>query len=417
MPSPAEAGATETSLKRTLTLTHAVLYGLGVTVGAGIYVLIAAAAARAGLYAPISFVLTAALIAFTGASLAELGGRMPVAAGEAAYVRRAFGSERMAAFVGLLVIAVALISAATVSVGAAGYISVFVPAPMPLLITGVALSMGAIAARGIRESVTFAGIMTVIELGGLALVVAAGLVYEPGVISRAPEMLPRTLDPAIWSGIMTASMLAVFAFIGFEGIVNIAEEMKAPQRDLPLAIFLTLLVTTVLYVLVMWVALVSVGVDRLAASSAPLALVFERLTGASPRTMSAIAIVATLNGIVVNIIMASRVMYGLSRQGNLPAFLGDVDPRTRTPLKGTLLSTAIVLAFALLLPIAELADLSARVVLAMFALVNLALYWIKKTETAAPSGIFTVWRWVPLAGVVSCLAFIAADIAINFFSS
>ena len=301
------------------------------------------------------------------------------------------------------------------SVGAAGYVSVFLPGPMALLIIAVVLSMGAIAARGIEESVTFAGLMTLIELGGLAIVIIAGFIFEPNVVARAPEMIPETLDPVIWSGIMTASMLAVFAFIGFEGIVNIAEEMKDPERNLPRAIFLTLLITTVLYVLVMWVALMSVGVETLAASKAPLALVFERLTGISPRTMSAIAIVATLNGIVVNIIMASRVMYGLARQGNLPAPLGEVNAKTRTPLNGTLLSIAIVLAFALLLPIAELADLSARIVLIMFALVNLALYWIKRTEAAPPQGIFTVWRWVPLAGFVSCLAFTAADIAINLF--
>lgn len=414
-----EAGASSSdtqSLKRTLSLTHAVLYGLGVTVGAGIYVLIAAAAGRAGLHAPISFALTACLIGFTGASLAELGGRMPVAAGEAAYVRRAFGSERMATFVGLLVIAVALISAATVSVGAAGYIAVFLPWPMTVLITGVVLAMGAIAARGIKESVTCAGIMTLIELGGLAVVVVAGFMLEPTVVSRAPEMLPLTVEPAVWTGIMTASMLAVFAFIGFEGIVNIAEEMKDPERNLPLAIFLTLAVTTALYVLVMWVALMSVGVDALAASKAPLALVFEKLTGASPRSMSAIAIVATLNGIVVNIIMASRVMYGLSRQGNLPRTLGAINPMTQTPINATVLSSIIVLAFALLLPIAELADLSARVVLVMFALVNLSLYWIKRQEASPPPGIFTVWRWVPLAGVITCLAFTAADIAINLGS-
>lgn len=402
----------EVTLRRSLTLLHAVLYGLGVTIGAGIYVLIAAAAGRAGIYAPVSFVITASLIALTGASLAELGGRMPVAAGEAAYARKAFASERLATFVGLLVIAVALVSSATISVGAAGYISVFLPGPEPILITAVVVSMGAIAARGIVESVTFAGIMTLIEIGGLLIIIASGLLFEPDVVARAPEMLPMTLDPAIWSGIFTASLLAVFAFIGFEGIVNIAEEMKDPARNMPRAIFITLIVTTVLYVLVMWTALATLGVDTLAASKAPLALVFERLTGASPRTMSAIAIVATLNGIVVNIIMASRVMYGLARVGSLPAPLARLHPRTQTPLIGTAVSVAIVLAFALMLPIAELADLSARIVLVMFGLINLSLYWIKRKETAPPPGLFICPRWVPLAGAASCALFIAADLSV-----
>ncbi len=314
------------SLRRSLGLTHVVLYGLGVTIGAGIYVLIAAAAARAGMHAPVAFVITAVLIGLTGLSLAELGVRMPVAAGEAAYARAAFGSDRLAAGVGFLVIAMSLISASTISVGAAGYIGVFLDLPERIIIAGVVLTMGAIAARGIVESVTFAGIMTVIELGGLAIIIVSGFLYEPDIVRRAPEILPLTADPAVWAGIMTASMLAVFAFIGFEGIVNIAEEIKDPSRTLPRAIILTLVITTVLYVLVMWVALAALGVDTLAASKAPLALVFEHLTGASPRTMSAIAIVATLNGIVVNMIMASRVMYGLARQGSLPSIFARTQP-------------------------------------------------------------------------------------------
>lgn len=404
------------TLRRSLSLTHAVLYGLGVTIGAGIYVLIAAAAARAGVHAPISFVLTAALIGFTGASLAELGGRMPVAAGEAAYARAAFGSERLATIVGLLVIAVALISAATISVGAAGYISVFVHAPDVVLTTAVVLAMGVIAARGILESVTFASLMTVIELSGLVIVIVSGFLFEPDVTTRATEMLPRSFDPQVWAGIFTASMLAVFAFIGFEGIVNVAEEIKDPARTMPRAIFLTLVITTVLYVLVMWVALASLGVEQLASSKAPLALVFEHLTGASPRTMSAIAVVATLNGIVVNMIMASRVMYGLARQGSMPAMLGRLDPRTRTPLIGTALSALIVLALALVLPIAALADLSSRFVLVLFALINLSLYWIKRNETAPPDGVFVCWRWVPMAGFLSCALFMLADIWLTLVS-
>jgi amino acid transporter len=403
---------TPLALRRSLTLTHVVLYGLGVTIGAGIYVLIAAAAARAGMHAPVAFVVTAVLIGLTGLSLAELGVRMPVAAGEAAYARAAFGSDRIAAGVGYLVIAMSLVSASTISVGAAGYIGVFLDLPERIIIAGVVLAMGAIAARGIVESVTFAGIMTLIELGGLAIVIVSGFLYEPDIVRRVPEILPLTTDPAVWTGIMTASMLAVFAFIGFEGIVNIAEEIKDPSRTLPRAIILTLVITTVLYVLVMWIAIAALGVETLAASKAPLALVFEHLTGASPRTMSAIAIVATLNGIVVNMIMASRVMYGLARQGSLPPLLARLNPSTQTPLVGTAISVAIVLVFALALPIAELADLSARVTLVMFGIVNLALFRIKQRESAPPAGLFICPRWVPLAGAVSCALFIAFDVAI-----
>ena len=371
-------------LRRALTLTHVVLYGLGVTIGAGIYVLVAAAASRAGMHAPIAFLAAGLLMALTGLSLAELGVRMPVAAGEAAYARAAFRSERVAALVGFLCIAMSLVSAATISVGAAGYIGVFVSLPNKVLIAAVVLSMGAIAARGILESVSFAGLMTVIELGGLAIVIVAGFLFEPGIVARVPEVLPLSADAGVWSGIFTASLLAVFAFIGFEGIVNIAEEVKDPSRTLPRAIIYTLVISTVLYVLVMWVALIAVGPAELAASNAPIALVFERLTGASPRIMSAIAIVATLNGIVVNIIMASRIFYGLSRQGALPSVFGYINKATQTPLFSTAVSVGIILFFSLLFPIAQLADLSARLTLAMFSLINLALVWIKRREDPNP---------------------------------
>ncbi len=400
-------------LRRSLKLGHAVLYGLGVTIGAGIYVLVADTAGRAGVHAPIAFLVTAVLIGLTGASLAELGSRYPVAAGEAEYVRRGFRSDRMAAVVGMLVIAMAMVSAAAISVGAAGYVRVFVPLlPETLVIAAVVLAMGAVATRGILESVTFAGVMTLIEIGGLLIIVASGFLNEPQVVARLPEMVPRSLDGALWAGIMTASMLAVFAFVGFEGIVNIAEEMEDPARTLPRAIFLTLGITTVLYVLVMWVSLISLGPTQLAAAKAPLAAVFEKLTGGSPRVMSAIAIVATLNGIVVSLIMASRVMYGLGRSGALPRVLSRVNESTATPLLATVVATAIALTFAVALPIGQLADLSARITLVVFGLVNVALVLVKRSETDPPGGIFLAPRWVPIAGALSCAVFFVADLVI-----
>lgn len=234
----ARSGAAEVSLKRTLTLSHALLYGMGVTIGAGIYVLIGAAAARAGMQAPLAFVAAAILMGLTAASFAELGGRMPVAAGEAAYIRAAFGSDRLALAVGLLVIGIAVVAAAAISVGSAGYLGVFVSLPEAILVGVVVLGMGAIAAWGIKESVTFAAVMTLIEVGGLILLIAAGAVKEPDLVSRLPEMLPPA-NPAALVGLIGAAHLAVFAFIGFEAVVNVAEELHAPQQTLPRAIFLT----------------------------------------------------------------------------------------------------------------------------------------------------------------------------------
>jgi APA family basic amino acid/polyamine antiporter len=398
------------ALVRSLSLLQATLYGLGVTIGAGIYVLVGAATARAGMYAPLAFVLAALLMALSAASFAELAGRLPVAAGEAAYVREAFRSDRLAAGIGLLVVAIAIVSASAISLGSAGYVGVFLALPEPVLVTGVVVAMGAIAAWGINESVSFAGIMTVIEIGGLLVLVLVGMAMEPDLVRRLPEALPPLTDGRAFPGIVGATLLAVFAFIGFEGLANVAEEVRDPRRALPRAIFLTLAISTLLYVLVVWVALVSVGQAELAASKAPLALVFERLTGASPRTMSAIAVVATLNGIIVQIIMASRVLYGLARQGNLPAALGAVSKATRTPLFATAVTSALVLILALALPLQHLADLTARLTLVVFALVNLSLVRIKARERPGeqPTG-FVAPTWVPWAGFASCVVLLILD--------
>jgi len=200
---PTFGSAPSVPLKRSLSLLQATLYGLGVTIGAGIYVLIGAAAARAGMHAPVAFVLAAVLMALTAASFAELAGRMPVAAGEAAYVRDAFQSDKLALLVGLLVVAVAVVSAAAISVGSAGYISVFIALPEPVLIAAVVLAMGAIAGWGIKESVIFAGVMTVIEVGGLLLLILAGMASGPELVTRFLRLCRRSATvpswPAAWA--------------------------------------------------------------------------------------------------------------------------------------------------------------------------------------------------------------------------
>jgi len=404
------SGSAGPTLVRTLSLTHATLYGLGVTIGAGIYVLVGEAAARAGMHAPLAFVAAAALMALSAASFAELAGRLPVAAGEAAYAREGFRSEMVATIVGLLVVAIAVVSAAAISVGSAGYLAVFLPFHESLLTAGVVLGMGAIAAGGIRQSVGFAAAMTLVEVGGLVLLILAGFGTGTEIVARLPEVIPNEASPAVLAGLMSATLLAVFAFIGFEGLANIAEEVRDPQRTLPRAIFLTLAISTLLYVLVVWISLVTVGSAELAQSRAPLVLVFERLTGASPATMTLIAIIATLNGIIVQIILSSRVLYGLARYGDLPSIFGRVNSVTRTPLVATALSTALILLLALTLPLSDLADVTSRITLVVFAVVNISLLLIKSRERVRPEGIFVAPGWVPYAGAATCIALLAGDL-------
>ena len=399
-------------LVRSLTLTHAVLYGLGVTIGAGIYVLVGIAAGRSGMHAPLAFIGAAIVMAFSAASFAELGTRMPVSASEAAYVQAAFRRDWLSLAVGLLVVATATISAATISVGSAGYVAVFLPVAAPWIISGVVLAMGAVACLATVQSVTFAGVMTVIEIGGLVLIIVAGFGQGTEVVARLPEIWPSAGDSAAWAGIAGTSLIAVFAFIGFEHLVNVAEEIKEPSRTLPRALFLTLGLTALVYALVVWIAVTAVPPQELARSPAPLALVFERLTGLPLVTMSAIAIVATLNGVIVHMIMIARVIYGLADQGSLPKALTRLNPVTHTPLLATALGVGAILVLALAVPLAGLADLAARFTLVVFALVNLALIRIKAGSEAPPPGTFICPRWVPFAGLVSSVMLLVIDFVV-----
>lgn len=389
-------------LVRRLTLVHAVLYGVGVTIGAGIYVLIGVAAGRSGMYAPLGFLAAACVMSLTAASFAELGTRMPVSASEAAYVQAAFHRKWLSLLMGLVVVATAVVSAATISAGSVSYIGVFVPLPAPLLILCVVTLMGAVASLATTQSIAFAGVMTLIEIAGLILIIAAGLANGPEIVHRLPEMVPAA-DAEAWMSLGGTTLIAVFAFIGFEHIVNIAEELKEPSRTLPRALFLTLAVTALLYMLVIWISVIAVPPAELARSPAPLALVFERLTGMPLITMSVIAIVATLNGIVVHMIMIARVLYGLADKGNLPTMLARVNPTTRTPLVATFAGVAGILILALGVPLEGLADLAARGTLAVFAGVNLALIAIKHRKVVAQEGVFNCPLWVAYAGLVSSI--------------
>jgi len=399
-------------LRRSLPLPLVVLYGLGVTIGAGIYVLIGVTAGRAGIHAPVSFVLASIVVAFSAASFAELSARFPVSAGEAAYVRAGFQSGALSLAVGFLVILSGVVSAAAITVGSTGYLREFVDLDDAALVLIIVLTIGVIAAWGIMESVIFASFFTLIEAGALLAIVAVGIGNNPYLVFDLPRVIPPVADIGAWAGITGAGLLAFFAFIGFEDMVNLAEEVKHPERTLPRAIFLTLGMATIIYFLVTAVAVLSVPIDELAASRAPLSFVFSHITGASPVAITAIAIAATLNGVIIQIIMASRVLYGLGKQGSVPTVFARIHPLTRTPLIAIGTITAVVLILALAFPIEGLAEWTSRIVLVIFALVNMALLLLKRRAGTAPDGSFTVRAWVPVVGFLTCLALLASDFVI-----
>ena len=389
-------------LRRVLSLPLITFYGLGTILGAGIYVLIGKIAGVAGLYAPLAFLIAAAVAALTGFSYAELTSRYPRAGGESIYIQQGFGVRALSTLVGLLVAAAGLVSAATISHGFVGYLNVFVELPATPVIVAVVLALGGLAIWGILESAWAAAIATMIEIAGLVLIIAVASPSLETLPARWPELLPSA-DAAAWSGIMLGAFLAFYAFIGFEDMANVAEEVKDPARNLPRAILIALVIATTFYLLVALVAVLSLPPAQLAASAAPLALIFEHATGHPPALIAAISLFAVVNGALIQIIMASRMLYGMSAAGWLPGVFAQVSSRTGTPIVATVAAASGVLLFALALPLATLAKVTSTIVLVVFTLVNLALIRIKRRDPA-PRGARVYPAWIPWGGLLLSLA-------------
>jgi len=392
-------------LARRITLPLLVLYGLGVTVGAGIYVLIGKIGHEAGVFAPYSFLLASLLIAPTTYSFSKLVIRFPVSAGSARYVEEGFGIKWLAILVGLLVVSAGIVSSATISVGSVGYVQEFVSIPPPVLITGIIVVFTGLAILGIHESVMVAAVFTLIEVGGLLAIIVGGFLSDAPAIWATMATSFSTFNLEAVGLIGASAVLAFYAFIGFEDMVNVAEEVKEPEKIFPPAIAITLLVTMALYFLVSTVAVSMVDRETLGSTGAPISLVAERTGIISPDILSSIGVMAALNGILIQIIMASRVLYGLSRQAEMPRFLSYVHPRTHTPVKSTLLVAAVILVLALVFPLARLAETTSQITFVVFTLVNSALIAITLREAQWKiSQIPSVWIIaIPAFGAVGSL--------------
>jgi len=336
-------------LKRSLTLPLLTLYGLGTILGAGIYVLVGKVAGEAGIYAPIAFLISAGAAAFTGYSYAQLSTRYPRSAGEAVYVSKAFSWRHLPAIVGWLVIATGAVSAATLANGFAGYLTAFTKAPTFITISLVLAAITFISIWGIAESVGLAAIITVIEILGLLIVI----VMLGDVASTLPARLPELLPPAdlnVWLAIMLGAFLAFYAFIGFEDIVNVAEEVIEPKRVLPLSILISLFAASVLYFIISIIAVLSLPIDELRASEYPMISLLEGDHPMLAKIVGVISLVAIINGALVQVIMGSRMLYGMGIQKFGPSWLADVSKRTQTPVRATLLMGGIIWILALGFP-------------------------------------------------------------------
>lgn len=399
------------TLKRVLSLPLMIFFGLGNILGAGIYVLVGKIAGHAAMYTPLCFLVAALVTVFTAFAYAELSSRFPVSAGAAVYVQEGFRIPALSMIVGVLVILTGVVSAATIVRGSVGYLQFFVNLPAGVLICFVLAILGAMAAWGVKESAGIVAIVSAIEIFGLILVIVVAGEALQDLPARMSEFVPE-FEWSAFQSISIGAFLAFYAYIGYEDMVNMAEEAHEPTRTLPYSILWSLLIATLLYMVVATVSVLTLAPGLLAQSDAPLASVYRQATGTEPVLLSAISVIAVVNGALIQIIMSSRVCYGMSQRGWFPRFLGTVHPVTRTPIIATIIVTAIILVMALWLPIETLAKTTSTILLSIFSLVNLALWRIKRAQPVAGSG-FTVPQWVPAMGFLISVAFLFLQLGGN----
>jgi basic amino acid/polyamine antiporter, APA family len=404
--------AQEPKLYRTIGPVQMALYGLGSMLGAGIYGLMGKAAGIAGNAVWLAFIVALVAALLTALSYASLGSRYPRAAGAAYVTERAYGFPLLSFMVGLALVCSGLTSIATQSqVFAANIAALFGIETIP--VSWIALSflliLTGIVFRGIRESIWVNVLCTLVEAGGLILVVAVGISYW-GSVNYLETPAGLGTDPATLL-IMQGAVLTFFAFIGFEDMYNVAEEVREPERNLPLGLILAMAAAAILYVAVAVTAVSVVPWGELAEAPGPITEVVGRAAPSiSPVVFTAITLFAVANTALVNYVTASRLIYGMARQGLLPAALGNVHAGRRTPHFAIAVLFLVLAPLALIGTITELAAATVLLLLLVFMVVNGALF-ILKSRADETRGRFEIPRFVPALGALICCVLIVVRTA------
>ncbi|MFF8932179.1 APC family permease [Streptomyces longwoodensis] len=394
--------ASGTGLKRALTTPLLYFFILGDVLGAGVYVLVGQVAADAGgaVWVPLLVALLLALL--TASSYAELATKYPRAGGASHYATKAFGP--FAGFIaGFCMLAAGVVSVAALARGFGGdYLSAFVDLPVAAVAVVFLALLAALNARGIQESTRANVVATVIEVGGLLIIVALGgwlLLRGDGDVGRLTQLGSPGENAA--SAVLSGSVLAYYSFVGFETSVNVAEETRNPRRSYPRALFGALATAGAVYVLVGIAASAAVPTSRLAASSGPLLEVVHAAGGVPPRLFSAIALVAVANGALLTGIMSSRLAFGMARDGLLPSVLTRVLPARRTPWVAIAATTILAMVLAVTGSVAELASTLVLLLLVVFLMVNIAVLVLRRDTGTADH--FRTPTVLPVLGAVSCV--------------
>jgi APA family basic amino acid/polyamine antiporter len=348
------------------------MYGVGLILGAGIYVLIGEAAGFAGNALWISFILGAIVASFAGLSYSELTSLFPRAAAEYVFVKEGFRSNFIGFLVGWLTILTSIIVAATVALGFGGYVEELTNIPIiisALIILGVLSLVNFI---GIKESAWANTIFAIVTIIGLAIIIVVGFSFP------LESEINYFENPFGVNGIILAFILVFFAFIGFEDIANVAEEVKRPQRTMPRGIMLSVLITTIIYILVSLASIRIVGWEQLAESSAPLAFVAEQRLGEQGHfILSIIALFATASTILITLVAGARIFYGMARDGSLPSKLGLIHKKTKTPWIAVILILVAAIGFSFIGDIVIIANIVVFAVVVTFAMINLAVILLR----------------------------------------
>jgi len=362
-------------LKRHMGLFQLTMYGTGLILGAGIYVLIGEAAGFAGDSVWIAFALGSVVALFAGFSYAELSSIFPKAAAEYVFIKNAFKNNFFAFLIGWLTAVTSIITAATVALGFGGYFAEFVNIPIIISAIGLLVILSIVNFVGIRESAWTNTIFTIIEASGLILIIIIGFTFAN------PEPVNYYESPSGFTGIVIAFVLIFFAFIGFEDMANIAEEVKKPKKTLPRAIILSVVIAGILYVLVSLAVVRVVNWEELANSSAPIALVAERGLGAEAHILlSSIALFAITNTVLITLVAGSRIFYGMAKEKVFPNIIGKIHFKTKTPWVAVIVILITSIAFTLIGDIVIVANITVFAIVITFAAVNLAVIVLRYTE-------------------------------------
>ncbi|MDD5096625.1 MAG: amino acid permease [Candidatus ainarchaeum sp.] len=384
-------------LKRELGLASSTIFGISVIVGAGIYALIGAATAVAGAGVWLSFVIAAFVALLTGLSYAELASMMPQAGSSFLYVFKGLKSKLLGFITGWLILFEAVVGAAAIAMAFGSYLASVVAFPVLPAAFICILIFSIVNLVGIKESMRLNTVMFILEVGGLLFVIAAGFLFG----SANPDLIDFQLTP-----VLAGAALVFFAMLGFEMIAAESEEAKDAVHTIPRAIILSIIICTVLYALFSVSALLLVGPEVLGASTAPVKDVVFPLLGEYSFLFALIALASTANTVLICLITASRLSYGMAKGSSLPKTLGRVNRRFCTPHYSVLFSFAVAALFLLLANMVIIAEVTNFAALLAFFLINLAVIGLRisRPGTRRPFRIPLSVANVPIPAVLGALA-------------